>query len=155
MARFEAELPNDLIKQLGALEHDTEKLLGEMTKAGAKVVADSMKANAPNDLKPYVKTTRVYKTPSDGGINTKIYVSGYIPFSDPNRKGFSRRNRSGGKMYTTNQGVPADFLAILYEYGRSTSPFPKKPFMRKAFKSKEIEKAMLTIQEAYFKRTFG
>lgn len=156
MAKFKAELPNDIIKQFDSLEKNTEEMLGEMTRAGAKVVLEKMKASAPIDLQGKIKTTVTYKTPSDGGINTKVYVSGYIPFSNPNRKYFSRRNKQGGggKMYSTSLGVPAEFLAILYEYGRSTSPFPKKPFMRKAFRGKDIEKAMTTIQEAYFKRIF-
>ena len=36
MARFDEELPNDLIKMFQDLDDDTEKILGEMTKAGAE-----------------------------------------------------------------------------------------------------------------------
>lgn len=148
MAQFQANLPDAIIKDMKRIHDNTEKIFGEMTRAGAEVVEDNVRANAPTILKSHVKLTRTYKTPSDGGINTKVYLSGYIPFSNSNRKGFSRRNKAGGKMYTTNKGVPVEFLANLYEYGRSTSPFPKKPFLRKAFGAKtRIEQAMRKAQK--------
>ena len=140
---FKMTLPDELIKEFDKVNKGADKMLGEMTKAGAQVVAENMKNYAPDVLKPYVRESKVYKTPSDGAINTKAYISGYIPFSDPNRKFFARGQ---GKKPET-KGVPADFLAILYEYGRSTSPFPKKPFLRKSFKKREIEEAMLKAQE--------
>ena len=149
MARFKQELPNDIIKQVDKLEKNTEKMLEDMTKAGAEVVAKQVKTTAPNKIGQYVKLTKPYKTPSDDGINTKVIISGYMPFKPP-RKTFSRGNGGRlGKQYATTKGVPADFIAILYEYGRSTSPFPKKPFFRKAFKKGEIEKAMEQVQKKY------
>lgn len=148
MARFQANLPDDVIKEIKRVHDNTEQIFGEMTKAGAEVVESNVKANAPSILKSHVKITRTYKTPSDGGINTKVYVGGYIPFSDKNRKFFSRRNKAGGKMYSTGKGVPAEFLGILYEYGRSTSPFPKIPFLRKSFGNRsKIERAMKEAQK--------
>ena len=147
MAKFTLELPTDIMKDVERIEKDVEKIFGGMTKAGAEVVEKNIRSNVPSVLKPYVKLSRTYKTPSDGGINTQAYVSGYIPFSDPNRNGFSRRNGSTGKVYTTSDGVPAEFLANLYEYGRSTAPFPKHPFLRKSFKKAEIEAAMLKKQK--------
>lgn len=149
MARFKQELPNDIIKQVDKLEKNTEKMLEEMTQAGAKVTMQQVKASAPSGLGQYVKMTRSYKTPSDDGINTKVIISGYMPFKPP-RKTFSRGNGGRlGKQYATTKGVPADFIAILYEYGRSTSPFPKKPFFRKSFKKGQIEKAMEQAQKKY------
>ena len=147
MAKFQMELPNDLIKDFEKLNKDCDKIFGEMTKAGAEVVEKNMNANAPNEIKGHIKISKTYQTPSDGGINTKVYVSGYIPFSNPNRKFFTRKGGSGKTNYSTSKGVPVDFLAQLYEYGRSTSPFPKHPFMRKSFKKKEIEEAMLKAQK--------
>ena len=47
MARFNAELPNDIIKQIEELEGSTEKMLSEMTEAGAKIVFDNIKAGVP------------------------------------------------------------------------------------------------------------
>lgn len=140
---FKVDLPTDLIKDFERVYKNTDEIIGEMTQAGAEAVANNMRNTAPDVIKPYIKTSKVYKTPTDGGINTKAYVSGYIPFSDPNRKYFIR---GAGKKPET-KGVPADFLAIMYEYGRSNAPFPKKPFLRKAFKKKEIEDAMLKAQK--------
>lgn len=142
---FKLELPTEIMKDIEKVYKNTDEMLGEMTRAGAAVVEANMREGAPEALKDYVVTTRTYTTPSDGGINTKVMVKGYIPFSDPNRKGFTRSG-GGGDSYTTDKGVPAEFLANLYEHGRSTAPFPKKPFVRKAFKRKEIEEAMLQAQ---------
>lgn len=152
MAQFKVELPNDLIKAFDGLEKDVEKMMGEMTRAGAEVVYKKMKTGAPTTIQDKIKITRTYKTPSDGGINTKVAVYGYLPFMPP-RTTFDRGNGGrSGKTYSTTKGIPADFLANLYEYGRSTSPFPKKPFMRKAFKGGDIEKAMYKVQEAFFNK---
>ena len=145
MARFKLELPTEIIKQIDSVEKNADKIFGEMTKAGAEVAAQNMRSGAPDVLKPFVKLTKTYKTPSDDGINTKAMVKGYIPFSDPNRKEFRRKNGSG-ETTGTNLGVPAEFLANLYEHGRSTYPFPKKPFVRKAFNKAQIEEAMLEAQ---------
>lgn len=142
---FKVELPTEIMKDIQKIYDNTDEILGEMTRAGAAVVEANMRSDAPQVLKDYVKVTRTYRTPSDGGINTKVIVKGYIPFSDPNRKGFTR-NGGGGDSYTTDKGVPAEFLANLYEHGRSTAPWPKKPFVRKSFKKKEIEEAMLEAQ---------
>jgi hypothetical protein len=149
MAKFKAELPNDLLKELQKLEQNTEKMMGEMTRAGAEVAMSNVKATVPlPEMAKYVKLTRTYKTPTDEGINTKVYFSGYMPFSNPNRKYFSRKNKNG-KVYKETRGVAVDFLANIYEYGRKSAPFPKKPFFRKAFKKSEIEKVMLKVQEKY------
>ena len=145
MAKFVLEMPTDVMNDLEKISKDADKIFGKMTQAGAEAVERNMKASAPKELVPYIKTTRVYKTPTDGGINTKVYISGYIPFSDPNRKYFSRSNGSG-KTVRTSDGVPADFLAKVYEYGRSNAPFPKRSFMRKSFRKSDIEDAMLKAQ---------
>lgn len=147
MARFDMQLPKDLMSDLKKIDANAEKIFGEMTKAGAEVALDDVRSNAPEILKPYAKLTRTYKTPSNGGINTKVIFSGYLPFSTPNRNAFVRRGRGGGKVYSTSKGVPADFLAILYEYGRSNAPFPKRPFFRRSFNASKIEKAMLERQK--------
>lgn len=149
MAKYQLELPNEIIKNMEKIYGNTDKIFGEMTKAGAEVVASNVRTNAPETIKGYVKITRTYKTPSDDGINTKVIVNGYLPFSDKNRKSFSRRGKTGGQVYSTSKGVPASFLANLYEYGRSTAPFPKHPFLRKSFNKGQIEKVMLEAQKKY------
>ena len=149
MAKFKMELPNDLIKEMQSLEKNTEKMMGEMTRAGAETVLSNAKAGVPVPaMASHIKLTRTYKTPSDDGINTKVYFSGYIPFSDPKRKYFSRKG-GNGKVYRETEGVAVDFLANVFEYGRSSAPFPKKPFFRKSFKKAQITSAMEKVQEKY------
>lgn len=142
------ELPDEIIKEFKYVHDNSDEIFGGMTRAGAQVVWHNVQLTAPTqELSKSFRLSKTYKTPSDGGINTKVYCSGYIPFSDPNRKYFSRRGKAGGAVYSTDKGVPAAFLANLYEYGRSTSYFPKKPFLRNAFKGNQIEQAMLKAQK--------
>jgi len=150
MAKFESIIPDKEMKAFKKMYDNAEEMIGEMTKAGANVAMNNMKSNAPSSaIASHIKLSKTYKTPSDGGINTKVYISGYLPFSDPNRKYFTRRG-ANGKLYSTTKGVPVAFLAQLYEYGRSNgNPWPKKPFMRKSFRKKEIEKAMKNVEESY------
>ncbi len=134
MARFEMELPDELIKQFQQLEQNSEKMCGEMTQAGAEVVKNLIESNADKvfkdagSLKKCLKITKVYKT-SEGDIGTKVAFYGY---------------------FTNKQGktVPAPLVAQAREYGTRMGE-KKRPFMRKAFKSPEIEKAMLEVQKKY------
>lgn len=147
MATLQTILPDDVIKDFKKLEKNTDEIFGEMTKAGAEVVLSNIKSSVPlPEMASHVKLSKTYKTPSDGGINTKVYFSGYLPFKGT-RTTFTRRGRSGGSVYTTTKGIPVDFLAQVYEYGRSTRPFPKKPFFRKSFRKNQIEQAMLKAQK--------
>ena len=129
------ELPNDLMKEFQALEKDTDKMLGEMTTAGAKVAYNLILSNMKGSFKSTkgladcLKITKVYKTPSDDGINTKVAFYGYF-------------ENSQGKV------VPAPLVANAREYGTSMGE-AKKPFMRKSFKKSEIEKAMIEVQKKY------
>lgn len=132
MAKFEMELPNEIIKQISEIYDNSEEIFGEMTRAGANVVNLNIEANVPESIRNSkmmncLKITKTYKTPSDDGINTKIGFYGYFENKD-------------GKI------VPAPLVANVFEYGRSSAPFPKHPFLRKSFKRKEIEEAMLKAQ---------
>lgn len=147
MAKFVFQYPDSIIKDLKYIYDNAEEIFGGMTRKGAEVARDAMIDGCPYEpLKSYAKLTRTYKTPTDGGINTKAVFSGYLPFSDPHREYFSRRG-ANGMIYRTSKGVPVDFLVNLYEYGRSSAPWPKHPFVRKAFNKKKIEKAMLDEQK--------
>ncbi len=133
MAKFEMELPTEIMKDFQKIYNDSEKIFGEMTKAGAKVVESNIRANVPQSIQNSkmmncLKITKVYKTPTDDGINTKVGFYGYFQNED-------------GKT------VPAPLVANVFEYGRSNSPFPKQPFMRKSFKKGQIEQAMLKAQK--------
>lgn len=136
MARFNAELPNDLIKEFEHLEVDTEKMMGEMTKAGANLVYKKVLKNIPKSfynskIMECFKITKTYKTESDDGINTKVAFYGYF------------RNKRGVL-------TPAPLVANVFEHGTST--VAKQPFMRKSFKKSEIEAEMKKVQEKYLSK---
>lgn len=133
MAKFNLELPNDILRDIKKIHDDSDKIFGEMTQAGAKVVESNIKSNLPKSIRnskmmDCLKVTKVYKTPSDDGINTKVGFFGYF------------ENEQG-------KTVPAPLVANVFEYGRSNAPFPKHPFMRKSFKKAEIEDAMRKAQK--------
>lgn len=148
MAIFESILPDKEIKEMKKIYGNTYEIFGGMTRAGAQVALNNMQSNAPtSSIASHIKLSKTYRTPTDEGINTKVYISGYLSFSDPNRKYFTRRG-ANGQSYSTTKGVPIAFLAQLYEYGRSNgNPFPKRPFMRNAFNKAAIETAMLKAQK--------
>ena len=132
MAKFVMELPNDIIADFRKIYDDYEQIVGEMTKAGAEVVFNNVKANVPNGIRDSkmmgnLRMTRTYKTPSDDGMATKVGFYGYFI------------NENGQK-------VPAPLVANVFEYGRSNAPFPKQPFFRKSFRNAQIKSAMLDAQ---------
>lgn len=148
MALFQMKPPDDVISQAKKIHDDSRSILGSMTRAGAEVAKKKILDRIPHpSMASGVKMSRTYFTPSDDGVNNKVYFTGYAPFSDPNRKYFIRRNRAGGKVYKTDKGVPIAFLAVMFEYGRSGNPFPRRPFFRRAFSAADIEAAMLKEQK--------
>lgn len=150
MAKFKMELPTELINQFKALADNSEKMIEEMTEAGANVVYNNVIENMQgsfkdaNKLRPYLKITRTYKTPSDDGINTKIGFYGY--YKD---KAFTVKNKKNGNIYSY-VGVPVPLIVRAREFG-SSSGEAKKPFFRKSFNKKQIESAMLLVQKNYIK----
>lgn len=137
MARFVGGLPDDLIKLFKDLEINTETMLGEMVEAGAEVARENIKAKMPRAFRAgltddNIILTRVYKTPSDDGINCQAMISGYF------------KNKNG-------EETPAPLVANLFEYGSSKKEYPKQPFFRSSFNKGQIEKAMLKVQEKYIK----
>lgn len=133
MAKFEMELPTEIMKDIQKIYNNSEKIFGEMTRAGIDVVNHNIQANVPPSIRnskmmDCLRVTRTYRTPSDDGINTKVGFYGYFENED-------------GKT------VPAPLVANVFEYGRSNAPFPKQPFLRKSFKKGEIEKVMLQAQK--------
>lgn len=135
MARMEVELPTELMKTFEELNVNTQKMLEEMTQEGAKTVLANVKANVPasfhsSGIMRCLKITRPYYTPSDGGRNTKVAFYGYF------------ENEEGKR-------TPAPLVCNLFEYGRSNSPYPRHPFMRRSFKKGQIEAAMMKVQDKY------
>ena len=142
MARFKAELPNDMIKAFEELETNVPDMMGEMCQAGAKVVYNKVVANLGKafartaTLLKGLKITKVYKTPSDDGINVHVGFYGYDPESKPTPR--------------HPKGTPIPLIAMAREYGTSRGE-KKKPFFRKSFSKKEIEEAMMEVQDRYIK----
>lgn len=132
MAKFNFELPDDVIKDFEKINKNYEDIFGSMVHAGAEQVKANVLMNVPKGItkSEMLKTldiTKVYKTPSDDGINAKTMFNGYFI------------NEDGIK-------VPAPLVANVFEYGRSNEPFPKQPFFRKAFKNPNVREAMLKMQ---------
>ena len=135
MAKVKVELPNEIIQQLEKLNQDTPKMMKAMVEAGAETVLSRIKANAPagmqgSQIMACLGTTKAYEAPSDDSINMKVGFAGY---------------------FTNEDGVrtPAPLVANVFEYGRSNSPFPKQPFMRKSFNKRAITKAMEAVEKQY------
>lgn len=140
MARFQSELPNDLVKALQEIEKDTKNIFGEMCKAGADVVYKNVLSNMKKSFKTTkslvqgLKITKIYRTPSDDGINVKVAFYGY----------------DGVPTKKYPKGTPIPLKALAREYGTSQGE-NKKPFFRQSFKKKEIEAEMLKVQQKYIK----
>ena len=145
MARFKEELPYELIRVFEDLETNCEDIFGEMCKAGAEVVHKNVLSNmkkvfeTTDSLEKGLKITKVYKTPSDDGINVHVGFYGY-----------------------NDEGVPIPLIAMAREYGtygsnptskgnKKTKGEAKRPFFRKSFKKKDIEQAMQEVQDKYIK----
>lgn len=135
MAKFVMQLPTEILKDIEYINGNSDKIFGEMTQAGANVTIKNIRSNIPksfvdSDIIDCLKITRVYKTPTDQGINTKVGFFGYFT------------NKKGVK-------TPAPLVVNVFEYG--SSKFTKQPFFRRSFKKAQIEKAMLEAQKKYSK----
>lgn len=133
MAKFEMELPDDVLKDVSFVENRAQTIFGGMTKAGAEYVKKQVIANMPSGMKKAglersVKVTKTYRTPSDGGINNKVVIGGY----------FTNKNKVN---------VPVPLVANMFEYGSSDRKYPKHPFFRKSFRKSEIESVMKAKQK--------
>lgn len=142
MARFNAELPNDLIKVFDELESNAPEMMGEMCKAGATVVYNKVVKNLGKVFKRTepllkgLKITKIYSTPSDDAVNVHVGFYGYDSESKPTKR--------------HPKGTPIPLMALAREYGTSSGE-QKKPFFRKAFAKKDIEQAMMEVQSKYIK----
>lgn len=138
MAKVKVELPTEVLKDIEFISQNAKNIFGKMTKAGAEVAYDNITKNVPAGMKQSaelmscLRLTKVYETPSDNGINTKVMFSGYFT------------NENGVK-------TPAPLVANVFEYGRSEESkhggIIKQPFLRKSFNRSQITKAMLEAQK--------
>jgi hypothetical protein len=128
MAKIIVDIDDSVLKDISYIDKQFDHIFGGMTKAGAEVVYKNVISALPGSLSSSgfaknVKLSRVYKTPSDDGINTKVMITGYFI------------NKDGRK-------TPAPLVANMFEYGSSKKNYPKQPFFRKSFKKSQIMKAM-------------
>lgn len=133
MARFNAEIPQDILEAFSSLDENAEKMLEEMVGVGADVVYNLIQKNmeksfdTTESLEQGLSVSKIYRTPSDDGINIHLKFHGY-----------------------NEKGVAVDLIAQAREYGTSMGE-QKKPFLRKSFKKKDIEAAMNEVQSKYIK----
>lgn len=133
MAKFTANIDDSVLKDISYIDKQFDHIFGGMTQAGAEVVYKNVISSLPEALKSsgfssHVKLSKVYRTPSDDGINTKVMITGYF------------KNKEGKK-------TPAPLVANMFEYGSSKRNYPKHPFFRKSFKKSQIMKAMEEAQK--------
>ena len=133
MAKIVVDIDDSVLKDISYIDKQFDHIFGGMTKAGAEVVYKNVISSLPEALKSSgftknVKLSRVYKTPSDDGINTKVMITGYF------------KNKEGKK-------TPAPLVANMFEYGSDKKKYPKHPFFRKSFKKSQIMKAMEDAQK--------
>ena len=133
MAKLVMDIDDSVLKDISYIDKQFDHIFGGMTKAGAEVVYKNVISALPESLRSsgfssHVKLSKVYKTPSDDGINTKVMITGY--FIKDGRK------------------TPAPLVANMFEYGSDKRKYPKHPFFRKSFKKSQIMKAMEEAQKS-------
>ena len=133
MAKIIVDIDDSVLKDISYIDKQFDHIFGGMTQVGAEVVYKNVISALPESLKSSgfssnVKLSKVYRTPSDDGINTKVMITGYF------------KNKEGKK-------TPAPLVANMFEYGSSKKKYPKQPFFRKSFKKSQIMKAMEEAQK--------
>lgn len=124
MAKIIVDIDDSVLKDISYIDKQFDHIFGGMTQAGAEVVYKNVISALPEVLKSsgfssHVKLSRVYKTPSDDGINTKVMITGYFI------------NKDGRK-------TPAPLVANMFEYGSSKKKYPKHPFFESLSKSHRL-----------------
>lgn len=141
MARFDAEIPAELMQGLDNLEKSAPVVFGEMVTAGADTVLRNIRSNmrasfkTTRSLEAGLGKTRVYKTPSDDGVAVKVGFRGYSPTH---------------KTKKFNSGVPIPLIVIAREKGTKRGE-ARKPFFRKSFNKGAIEAEMKKVEPKLFK----
>lgn len=172
MAKFEMELPEELMNDFYKLYDNAPKMFEEMTQAGAQVVYKNVLSNMKHsfsntaNLESHLKITKPYRTYGGTVVNTKVAFYGYYRKNDKdyvNRKHQKatakfdyktgkghNSSRVGGRKEATyeyvQKGVPVPLIIAAREYGTSSGE-QKKPFFRKSFTKGTIEQAMREAQK--------
>lgn len=161
MAKFNATLPTAILDDVNFLERNAIDIFKGMTKAGAKVAAANMKANATRafrgntaaKMNAKLKITKPYET-KKREITTAARYYGYIPKKGGGQFYLSQKGRKNGPY----PGIPTKLLGNLAEYGVRSRAMPrqlraywdghKHPFVRPAFSDTNgITSAMLKAQK--------
>lgn len=146
MAKFKMEVPADMIKAFEDMGANTKQMMGEMTQAGAEAVLRNIEANVPSSFRgsgimDCLHISRVYTTPSDDGINTKVAFWGYFtPKKSPGPKWIAARG---------TDKMAAELVVNVFEYGRSDGTIEKHSFVRKSFRAKDVRTAMQKKQDEW------
>ena len=141
MAKFDSEIPNELLKQIGGLaDGGADDMIDEMLTEAGEYVEGEVRSNAkrafrnPNKVLRGLFTTKVYRTKKDDAKNVKVGFSGYLPGSPKTKR--------------HPKGTPTSLVAMAREYGTSRGE-AKRPFLRKAFKKNRITLIMQNVQKKY------
>jgi len=131
MAKFDAELPNDLIKEFEKLDINSDDMFNEMVEAGENVIYSNIHNNmrrafkSTKSLEKGLRIARPKKLKRNDGYGGWVGFDGY-----------------------TEDGTPIPLIAMAREYGTSRGE-AKRPFVRTSVHKSEIESAMLKVQEKY------
>lgn len=132
MAKFSAELPNELIRQFEDLiDGGADQMMEEMVEEGAKYVYSVVDRNM----------RRVFKTTRSLEQGLKLAKAKHDPNSD------SVYARVKFEDYN-DKNVPIPLIVLAREYGTSSGE-QKKPFFRTAFKRGKITDVMISVQKKY------
>lgn len=145
MARFEAEIPLEMMKELERFaDSGASDMIDEMLDKASERVEENIRRRArrvfknPDKVLKGLVRTKVYITnkgdPADEAKAIKVGFIGYVPGSPKTKR--------------HPYGTPIPLIAQAREYGTSSGE-AKKPFIRPSFNKREIENIMSEVQEKY------
>ena len=76
------------MKDFQKIHDNADEIFGGITRAGTEVMEKNIISSAPSNIRTHIKFSKTYKTPSDCGINTKVYISGIYLLALPEEKNF-------------------------------------------------------------------
>ena len=159
MAKFELEIPKEVIWQFEDLTKNCDQMIDEMIKAGAEEVKSRIYQGMPAELKKYatartLSTSKPYRMATKDAKAVYVWFGGYKKDLDGSvyrKKYAGNYSKENAKAYAQEAGTPLELIANMFEYGSKKRNYPKHPFLRKAFHKREIERAMLRAQKKWIK----
>lgn len=150
MGKFDFEIPDDFIEQLGRLA-DIDNVAPKMLNEAAPILRDAIKTKVKNDYSSkgrkirYIKSEGMFKPKYGEYTQTGSLLKGV-------RMSRSRKIKDGGfyaEVYFSGKdekGVPNAAKAVWLEYG--TSKQYARPFIKKVVKDNE-QKVIRKMQEVF------